>query len=58
MENEYIVGAARHKALCRWWIKSRPVKSANGSAAAELYVPFWALPLELLHRAVFGKATI
>ena len=55
----------RPKWLCRWWLRTRPCKNAvqmnpnDGiPACIEFYVPAWAWPFELLHRAVFGKAKI
>ena len=47
----------------RWWLNTRgcpPVKYPDGTtgASAEIYVPFWAWPLEALHRAVFGRPGI
>lgn len=44
----------------RWWLKGRevtPIRYADGTVGGcgELYVPLWAWPLELLHRAIFGR---
>lgn len=62
MKTEYTFGRSRHPALCRWWLSARkvpkhPIEPA-GMPCFKLVVPFWAWPLELLHRAVFGKAKI
>jgi hypothetical protein len=62
---EYKIGRQRPLPLCRWWLKLRPHKrgtylghcGANGPIM-EFYVPWWAWPLELLHRLVFGYAKI
>ena len=38
---------------CRWWLATRPVHDAD-MPVVEFYVPWWAWPLELCHRAIFG----
>lgn len=70
MSNDYVIGRSRHPWLCRWWVRTRPVKpdkfhramcrltSSGARAPVEFYVPWWGWPLELLHRAVFGRAII
>jgi hypothetical protein len=54
--------AARHPLLCRWWLRTRHVTpvyfGGQWSACQELYVPWWAWPFELAHRAVFGRSRI
>ena len=60
----YSVVRGRHPWLCRWWMRTRPVRNAvqiDGQGlppVRELYVPWWAWPLELLHRAIFGRAKL
>lgn len=44
----------------RWWLRMRkcnPITYADGSVGASnaFYVPFWALPFEVMHRAIFGS---
>ncbi len=46
----------------RWWLKWRPCKRAvqiNAGqgipACIEFYVPWYAWPLEFIHRMIFGK---
>jgi len=48
--------------LTKWWAKTRPCKKAvqlnvneGIPACIEFYVPWWAWPLEMLHRAIFGR---
>ena len=61
---EMTTGTGRHRVLSRWWLKTRATKTGvqlnNGEmpACVELYVPFWAWPLEILHRLVFGSTKI
>jgi hypothetical protein len=60
------VAVGRHPILCRWWLRGRvvidPRVNASGpyptKAFVELYVPWYAWPLELLHRIVFGSTKI
>jgi len=63
-ENGYMLGTSLSlpKYLCRWWLRTRPCKNAvqiNAGqgipASVEFYVPFWAWPFEILHRAIFGS---
>jgi len=54
---------ARAPFLCRWWLRTRPCKKAvqlNNyiPACVEFYVPWWAWPLELTHRLIFGTTKI
>ena len=48
----------------RFWLKTRPCKDAvqvgdSGLPAChEFYVPWYAWPLELAYRAIFGKAVL
>lgn len=50
--------------LCRWWLKTRPCSRGiqlgppNTPPAVEFYVPWWAWPLEWLHRLVFGAVVL
>ena len=61
--DEMTTATACHPMLSRWWLRTRhiaPVLHADGQwgASQELYVPFWAWPLELAHRALFGRAIL
>lgn len=57
---KYSKGVGYHPIFCKWWIKSRIHKKVKvippylDYEICELYVPWWALPLEILHRIVFG----
>jgi hypothetical protein len=46
----------------RWWARVRSIpitKEASGfTAAAEFYVPWWAWPLELTYKALFGATKL
>jgi hypothetical protein len=63
---EYVIGKSRPIYLCRWWLKMRECKRATliGNPqpgvlpVQEFYVPWWAWPLELLHRIIFGRAKL
>jgi hypothetical protein len=50
--------------LRRWWLKTRPctigiqVGDSGLPACREFYVPWYAWPLEALHRIVFGKTKL
>lgn len=48
---EYKIGKSRHKLLCRWWLKT---KTCCNSDIIEFYVPWYAWPIELFHRLIFG----
>ncbi len=72
--DELIVVKSLPRPLCRWWLRTRPTKDAiqlpNGTYGSgntqvtvtgpviEFYVPWWAWPMELLHRLVFGYKVI
>lgn len=63
MQSEYKIGIAKHIMLQRWWLRTRECESIvydDGSigASAEFYIPIWAWPFELVHRAIFGKAVL
>ncbi len=64
MKEEYVMGKSLPKPLTRWWLKTRPCKNAvqigpkGMPACIEFYVPWYAWPFELLHRIIFGKATL
>ncbi len=62
MDVQYQVGIARPWYKRRWWMRQRQIVSVHTSqgwtGGAELYVPFWARPFELIHRAVFGAVKI
>jgi len=63
-KEDYVMKKALPTPLTRWWLKTRPCKNAvqigpeGISACIEFYVPWYAWPFELLHRLVFGKATL
>jgi len=48
----------------RWWVRTRPCKNAvqvgdsRLPACHEFCVPWYAWPLELAYRAIFGKAVL
>ena len=51
----------RHPLLCKWWMRVEPLKfepSSRLQSGARFYVPWWAWPLELVHRAIFGRVKI
>ncbi len=56
----FVVGKSRHPLLCRWWLRTRKIKPEprGGMPVFEFYTPWWAWPLELLHRLVFGRARL
>jgi hypothetical protein len=64
IEMKYGYAVGRPIILCRWWLKTRQCKLAHQIAGQglapvqEFYVPFWAWPLELLHRLIFGSSKI
>lgn len=59
MDHCYGVAVSRPYIFCRWWLRTRKcTPSQIGGASAEFYVPLWAWPLELMHRLLFGKATL
>lgn len=53
---------AAHPMLRKWWMRTRSVKAVIAvdgiSAAAELYCPLWAKPLDWLHAALFGSTKL
>lgn len=60
MKTEMTVGKCLPLPLCKWWKRARPstrgIQLNNGAPPCiELYVPWWAWPLELVHRAIFGN---
>jgi len=74
MNKQMKVGISLPKILCRWWLRIRPCKNGvqlSGAdircdgitiiqmpACIESYVPWWAWPLELIHRSIFGHAKL
>ena len=61
MSNENITKTALPIPLQRWWLRTRNCKLGiqmnpedGMPACIEFYVPWWAWPLELIHRAIFG----
>ena len=64
-ESTFGTAKCRPLFLCRWWLKTRDIKNpiqlnpGEGiPPAVEFYVPWWAWPLELLHRLIFGHARL
>lgn len=65
-EEKYITVTQLPIYKCRWWLKMRACKRAQliGKPQSgvlpvqEFYVPWWAWPLEILHRILFGKKKI
>lgn len=60
MKTKYTIGKSLPRPLCKWWLRTRDCKGQIPTdgwihPAIEFYVPFWAWPLELLHRAFFGN---
>lgn len=62
-QSEFIVGYSR--AFTKWWLRTRVVTPAKQDAESglwhamhEIYVPWWAWPLELAHRAIFGRTIL
>ena len=63
MEVQYSTGSGEPRWRSRWWLRSRTaglVQLANGQSAVvhELYVPWWAKPLDFAHGIVFGAVVI
>ena len=61
--DKYQVGKSKHWLFCKWWMRIRPVVSQaipcpSSCRCVEFYVPWWAWPFELIHRAIFGKTKI
>ena len=59
------LGTGRPRWLCRWWLLTRPCARGEQldscgafSPSIEFFVPWWAWPLELLHRAIFGSTRL
>jgi len=61
---EYKIGQQDPWYKRRWWLRVRTIEERIDEinhlwhACAELYVPWWAWPLELLHRMIFGKIVL
>lgn len=63
--SEMKVGYGYPRILCKWWLRAEKIReiqplTPDGLRCAEwrMVVPWWAWPLELVHRAVFGGARI
>ena len=52
------IGQTNFKLFTRWWIKCRELKSEGNFQVHEFYVPWYAWPLELVHRMIFGSTKI
>ena len=63
-QNNYVELKSLPKPLTRWWLRTRLCKNGiqlgpeGMPACMEFYVPWWAWPLELTHRLIFGRAVI
>lgn len=59
MYNDYVVGISKPKYLCRWWMKSRYIKSiwtpSGWTAKSEFYCPWYAKPLDFIWKLIFGN---
>lgn len=51
--HELTVGTGLPRWACRWRLKSRHVESL-----VEPYCPWWAIPLDALHRLIFGSCDV
>ena len=62
MGQEMKLGRALPWYLRKWWMRTRNVVSVQTpqgwTGCAEFYVPFWAWPLEMLHRLMFGNSKL
>jgi len=62
METQYEVCVGRPRWQCRWWLRSKPAPILPGDDGlfhgAEMYVPWWAWPLDLAHRLIFGSTKL
>jgi len=64
MNDEYVTKTALPAPLRRWWLKTRECKAGiqlDGQgmpACVEYFVPWWAWPFELIHRAIFGHVRL
>jgi len=63
MSMDYVYRKSRRRIFCRWWLRTRPVMNVKPSpfgqhAVREFFVPWWAWPLELLHRGIFGHTKL
>jgi len=52
--SNYIAMKSNHLLFCRWWCRSRPVDDGM----MEFYVPWWAKPLDFIHRMIFGRVKL
>lgn len=57
-------GKSLPKPCLKWWLHTRDVKGQIAAPGVDLppciefYVPWWAWPLELAHRMIFGREKI
>lgn len=60
--NEFITGTMLPWYQRRWWLRTRyhqtSVTTEGIYPSGELYVPWWATPLEFVHRAFVGKSQL
>ena len=60
MKTEMTLRKALPYPLCKWWKRARTCKRGiqlnnNMLPCIEFYVPWWAWPLEIVYRAIFGN---
>src|SRR5471030_2561652 len=62
MYTNYVTGTSRHWLLTKWWMRTRPcipaVMVEGIGGASEFYCPRWAIPLDLIHAALFGRVKL
>jgi len=60
--NEMKIGTPAPWYERKWWVRVREIESIwtpqGWTGCAEFYVPFWAWPLELGHRMIFGNPKV
>jgi hypothetical protein len=54
IEREYKTATLGPSWKRKWWMRSREIDAVDGFRRYEMYSPWWAWPLELIHRIVFG----
>lgn len=52
----YRIGTALPRWACKWWLRTKP--PAKEGEGWTLYCPWWALPLDWLHIAIFGSCKL
>ena len=60
--DDYSVSEGLPRCLTKWWMRCRSCQSVQidglWTACSEFYVPWWAWPLEIVHRLAFGKVKV